>query len=126
MVPALLVMALKSYLSALGRTQVVLWTTIGGGGCQLRHRLCADLWPLGRCPRLGVRGAAIASLSVQVLSPLSMLAIYAGWLPELRRFHLFQRFWRPDWQAMRPGVPAGLADRRDGAGWRRGCFRACR
>jgi multidrug resistance protein, MATE family len=43
---------------------------------------------------------------------LAMLALYAGLLPALRRFHLFQRFWRPDWQAMgkvfQLGWPIGL------------------
>ena len=48
---------------------------------------------------LGARGAAIATLTVQVLS-LLILSLYAGLLPDLRRFRLFQRFWRPDWHAM--------------------------
>jgi MATE family multidrug resistance protein len=62
-------------------------------------------------PELGIKGAAIASMAVQVLT-LLVLAVYAGWLPELRRFHLFQRFWRPDWHAMRQvfrlGWPIGI------------------
>ena len=110
MVPALLVMALKSYLSALGRTQVVLWTTIGAVGVNfvIAYALIFGHWGL---PELGVRGAAIASLSVQA-GTFAVLAVYAGWLPELRRFHLFQRFWRPDWQALgqvfRLGWPIGV------------------
>jgi MATE family multidrug resistance protein len=36
MVPALLIMALKSYLAALGRTQVVLWSTITAVGVNVR------------------------------------------------------------------------------------------
>ncbi|NCU20007.1 MATE family efflux transporter, partial [Candidatus Falkowbacteria bacterium] len=54
---------------------------------------------------------ALASLAVQA-SGAALLAIYAGWLPALRRFHLFQRFWRPDWPAFanvaRIGFPIGL------------------
>jgi MATE family multidrug resistance protein len=64
-----------------------------------------------------VRGAAIATVAVQVLS-LVILALYAHLLPDLRRFHLFQRFWRPDWQAMgqvwRLGVPIGLTGLAEG------------
>jgi MATE family multidrug resistance protein len=62
-------------------------------------------------PELGVVGAALATLLVQVASVLA-LGIYAGWLPELRRFRLWQRFWRADWVAMgrvfRLGWPIGI------------------
>lgn len=110
MVPALLVMALKSYLAALERTQVVLWTTLAAVlvNLILAYMLIFGYWG---APELGVAGAAWASLAVQVLT-FVILAIYAGWLPELRRFHLFQRFWRPDWQALgqvfRLGWPIGV------------------
>lgn len=109
-IPALLVMALKSYLAALERTQVVLWVTIAAVGVNMA--LCYPL-VFGRygLPELGVAGAAIASVVVQVLTFL-ILAIYAGWLPDLRRFHLFQRFWRADWAALarvaRLGLPIGV------------------
>lgn len=110
MVPALLVMALKSYLAALNRTQVVLWVTLGAVVVN-----AAINWFLifgnGGAPELGVVGAAIASLAVQVLT-FAALATYAGWLPELRRFNLWQRFWRADWQALgrvfRLGWPIGV------------------
>lgn len=110
MVPALLVMALKSYLAALERTQVVLWVTLAAVGVN-----AAVNWFLifgnGGAPELGVVGSAIASLSVQVLT-FAILAVYAGWLPELRRFRLWQRFWRPDPAALarvfRLGWPIGV------------------
>ena len=98
MVPALLVMALKSYLAALERTQVMLWTTLIAALVNLVLAWALIFGNLGM-PEMGVRGAAIASLAVQVLT-FGVLAAYAGWLPELRRFRLFQRFWRPDWTAL--------------------------
>ena len=110
MIPALLVMALKSYLAALERTQVVLWTTLAAVGVNgvLAYALIFGHWG---APEMGVRGAAIASVLVQVLT-FVLIAAYAGWQPGLRRFRLFQRFWRPDWQAMgqvfRLGWPIGL------------------
>ena len=110
MIPALLVMALKGYLAALERTQVVLWTTLTAvlvNGV-LAYALIFGHWG---APELGVRGAAIASVVVQVLT-LALIAVYADWQPDLRRFRLFQRFWRPDWPAMgqvfRLGWPIGL------------------
>jgi multidrug resistance protein, MATE family len=116
MIPALLIMVLKSYLAALERTQVVLWVTLAGVGVNvaLGWALIFGNWG---APELGVRGAAIASVLVQGLTALA-LAIYAGWLPELRRFRLFQRFWRPDWHALRQvfrlGMPIGLTSLAEG------------
>jgi MATE family multidrug resistance protein len=114
--PALCVTVLQSYLSALHRTQVVLWVTIAAVGVNIavNWALIFGNWGF---PEMGARGAAVATLVVQLLS-LLLLALYAGLLPELRRFHLFQRFWRPDWQAMRQvwrlGVPIGLTGLAEG------------
>ncbi|MGL6211386.1 MAG: MATE family efflux transporter, partial [Paracoccaceae bacterium] len=110
MIPATVVMVLKNYLAALQRTQVVLWVTIGAVFVNI-----AVGWPLifghWGAPELGVKGAAIASVVVQIATAV-VLALYAGWLPEARRFQLFVRFWRPDWAAMgqvfRLGWPIGV------------------
>jgi MATE family multidrug resistance protein len=116
LVPALCVTVLQSYLSALGRTQVVLWVTILAVllNITVNYALIFGNWGF---PELGARGAAIATISTQVMS-LIVLGIYAGFLPSLRRYHLFQRFWRPDWHAMgqvwRLGVPIGLTGLAEG------------
>lgn len=110
MIPALMVMALKSYLAALGRTQVVLWVTLGAVVLNIAVNWVFIFGNLG-APELGVRGAALATVSVQLASVLA-LGVYAGWLPSLRRFRLWQRFWRADWQALarvfRLGWPIGV------------------
>ncbi|MBL4929985.1 MATE family efflux transporter [Fuscibacter oryzae] len=110
MIPALLVMGLKSYLAALERTQVVLWVTLTGVLVNLVVGW-ALIFGHGPFPQMGVRGAALASVLVQGLT-CGAMAVYAAWLPDLRRFHLFQRFWRPDWHAMglvfRLGWPIGV------------------
>ncbi len=116
LVPALVVTVLQSYLSALGRTQIVLWVTLVAVGVNVtvNYALIFGNWGF---PELGAQGAAVATVTVQVLSLLA-LGLYAGLLPSLRRFHLFQRFWRPDWHAMRLvwrlGVPIGLTGLAEG------------
>jgi MATE family multidrug resistance protein len=103
-------MALKSYLAALGRTQMVLWATIAAVfvNIAVNWALIFGNWGF---PELGVRGAAWASIAAQTLT-IAVLALYAGFLPDLRRFHLFQRFWRADPVALRQvfrlGLPIGL------------------
>lgn len=103
-------LTLNSYLAAMERTQVVLWVTLIGLPVNILLNWVLIFGNLG-APELGVRGAAIASLSVQVLQ-LLMLIGYAAWLPAARKYRLFQRFWRPDWAEMkavfRLGMPIGL------------------
>ena len=116
MVPALMVTVLQSYLSALHRTQVVLWVTLAAVGLNIAVNwvLIFGNWGF---PEMGAKGAAVATISTQILS-LVVLGLYAGFLPELKRFRLFQRFWRPDWHAMgqvwRLGVPIGLTGLAEG------------
>lgn len=116
MVPALIVTVLQSYLSALHRTQWVLWVTLAAVAVNIAINWALIFGNAG-FPEMGVRGAAVATVVVQVVS-LVALALYAHLLPDLRRFHLFQRFWRPDWHAMRQvfrlGLPIGLTGLAEG------------
>ncbi len=110
LVPMLGALAINSYLAAQERTAVAMWVTLAGLPVNVFLIWVLTFGNLG-APELGVRGAAIASVLVQVLGFLA-LAAYAHWLPSARKYHLFQRFWRPDWSAMRDvfriGLPIGL------------------
>jgi len=107
-IPALGVMVLKSYLAALERTQVVLWVTLIAmvvNGFS-NYALIFGNWG---APELGLRGSAIASLGVQILS----LLVIAGYvLRALPQQQIFARLWKPDWEAFflvgRLGVPIGF------------------
>ena len=103
-------LTLSSYLAALERTAVVMWVTLAGLPANLVLNWVLIFGNLG-APELGVTGAAIASFAVQGMQ-LVLLALYAAWLPQARKYALFQRFWRPDWHAMaevaRLGWPIGL------------------
>ncbi len=111
MVPALIVMVLKNYLAALGRPQVALWVTVGAVFLNIALNWVFIFGNLG-VPEMGVRGAAIATILVS-LATAAVLAVYCAGVEALRRYALFQRFWRPDWQAMgqvwRLGWPIGVA-----------------
>ncbi len=110
MIPALMVMALKSFLAALTRAQVVLWVTIAAAviNALVNYALIFGNWG---APELGVRGAAIATVASQLLS-LMLLALYAHWHHDPARFRIWQRFWRADPQALtqvfRLGWPIGV------------------
>ncbi|MFA3916112.1 MATE family efflux transporter [Ruegeria hyattellae] len=108
LLPALLVMVLKSYLAALERTQVVFWITIAAAvtNAVTNYALIFGNWG---APELGVIGAAIASVLTQIVSLLAVVVYAVRVLPE---HELFRRFWRPDWEmfarVFRLGVPIGL------------------
>jgi multidrug resistance protein, MATE family len=110
MIPALIVMTLKSFLAALARTQVVLWVTVAAAvmNALVNYALIFGNWG---APELGVRGAALATLASQIVS-LVLMALYAHRHPHPARFRIWQRFWRADPQAMaqvfRLGWPIGV------------------
>ncbi|MGD9295587.1 MAG: MATE family efflux transporter [Roseobacter sp.] len=107
-VPALLVMVIKSYLAGLERTQVVLWITVLAAlvNAVANYALIFGNWG---APELGIRGAAIASIVTQGAMLIGVV-IYA--LASLPQHRLFQRLWRVDGQMLaqvfRLGWPIGL------------------
>lgn len=108
MLPALGVMVLKNYLAGLEHTRVVLWITVGTAVLNVpaNYMLVFGNWG---APELGIAGAAIASVMVQLVS-LLLVALYA--LRVLPEHQLFVRFWRPDWEMLgrvfQLGWPIGL------------------
>ena len=110
MIPGLGVMLLKAYLSALERTRVVLWVTLAAALVNAGLNWLLIFGNLG-FPEMGIRGSAIASVAVHVVS-LVLLVLYA--VRSYPEHALFVRLWRPDWGAFarvfRLGWPIGLTN----------------
>lgn len=110
--PALGVMVLKSWLSALERTQVVFWVTAAAVfvNAGLNWLMIFGNWGF---PELGLQGAALASVSTHALT-LGALVLYGHLARGLAEQNLFQRIWRADWPAFgdvfRLGWPIGLTN----------------
>ncbi|WP_241524030.1 MATE family efflux transporter [Oceaniglobus indicus] len=108
--PALGVMVLKSFLSALEWTRIVLWATLAGLGLNvvLNWLLIFGNWGF---PEMGIAGSAVASLIVTLLSFAIMVVYVVAKLPD---YTLFARLWRPDWEAFgqvfRLGWPIGFTN----------------
>lgn len=108
LIPALLVMVLKSYLSALELTRSILVVTIFGAVLNAALDYVLIFGHFG-APEMGIRGAGIASL-VGNLVAFVLLAAYAV---HARPGHeLFRNIHRPDWEyfgrVFRLGWPIGL------------------
>jgi len=108
--PAIMIMVLKSFLSALERPGWILWGTILGA---ITNAVGNYVFIFGNwgSPELGVQGAAIASLLTSLVT-FFVLVIYSQVQPVLARYAIFIRIWRPDWAALlevfRLGWPISL------------------
>ena len=110
LVPALLTMTLRSHLSALEHTRVVLWATLAAAGLNVGLNWLLIFGNAG-APELGIRGAAVASVAVH-LATAAVLALYAARGPDMARWELYRNPLRPDWEMLlrlfRLGWPIGL------------------
>ncbi|MCK0149551.1 MATE family efflux transporter [Marivita sp. S6314] len=106
--PALITMTLKSYLAALEKTQVVFWVTVVAVPFNAVANYALIFGNFG-FPELGLKGAAIASLSTHIFS----CAVVIGYISVFVTQHaLFQRLWKSDpdmlSEVFRLGWPIGL------------------
>lgn len=96
--PGVLVVVLRSHLSALERPNIVLWAWVGGVMLNAGVNWVLIFGNLG-APEMGIAGAAAASVFTHLLI-FAILALYAARGEGLRKYTLFARFWRPDWEAL--------------------------
>lgn len=110
MIPALLMSTFRSHLTALEAARVVFIAILMGAALNVVMNWLLIFGNLG-FPELGLRGAAIASVAVQVLSA-AVMAGYATFGPGMARFDLWRNLHRPDWpifaDIFKLGLPIGL------------------
>lgn len=107
-IPGLLTNLLRSYLAALGKPSAVLVVALAGFVVHAFANWVLIFGKLG-FPEMGIRGAAISTLTSDLLIFLLLLA-YA--LVKFPRYELHVRFWRADWEmfgrVFRLGWPISL------------------
>lgn len=108
--PFLMFIVLRCFVTALERPLAALMVTCGG--VLLNLGVCVPLvFGLGDWPGLGLEGAAIANV---IANSFLFLGLVAFILIDrrFRRFRLFGRFWRADWQRLgqllKLGLPIGV------------------
>ena len=110
LLPALLFFVYRGLISAIGKAGIILHVTIA---MLVLNAIGAYALVLGHfgLPALGMQGAAIVSVVVQVAG-LVFIVAYVQSFEEIRQYELFVRFWRPDWRAfaevLHLGFPIGM------------------
>lgn len=110
LLPFLLYLVLRSFLAALERPGWPLIIGVIAVPVNLGAAYCFMFGKLGM-PHLGLIGAGVGTVlsSTFMFAALALVVVLD---PKLKRYHLFGRFWRPDWPRYktlwRIGVPIGL------------------
>ncbi|HEX6072982.1 MAG TPA: MATE family efflux transporter [Sphingomicrobium sp.] len=111
MLPFLLFQAMRNFVAALERPGWVLAISLTGIALNAFLSWALIFGHFG-LPALGIFGGGLGSSIVWMLLA-AMLAIVIATDRQFRRFHLFGRFWKPDWPRYRKlwrlGLPIGLA-----------------
>lgn len=108
--PALSVMVLKSWFSALERTGIVLVATLIAAVANVGVNYLLIFGNLG-FPEMGIRGAAISSVLTTLVSAV-VLTFWSFWRAEYRAARLYKNPFRADWpvfaEVFRLGWPISL------------------
>lgn len=104
--PALWFLALRNFMSAVGRPEPVLWITIAAIPL---NAVLVYLMIAGKCglPRLELFGAGLATTVVNCATFLAgswFVAVHRSF----RNYHVFARLWKFDWHLMRQLIVVGL------------------
>src|SRR5262249_27282712 len=98
-VPALWLIVLRNFVSALDRPRSALWVMLAGIPLNgvLVYAFVFGRWGM---PELGIAGAGLATTLVQIAMVLAQAAIAVRGKP-FRDYRILARFWRADWARLR-------------------------
>lgn len=103
-------LVLRNFVSALEKP---VWATMVAIGAVLLNAVVNYGLILGNygLPQLGLMGAGIGSTITNSIE-FAVMALVVSFHPKFRRYHLFGRWWRPDWARFREiwrlGLPIGV------------------
>ncbi|WP_284126369.1 MATE family efflux transporter [Parerythrobacter aestuarii] len=110
LVPMILASVLRNFVSALGRPIFATAITAGGIGVNALGNYAFIFGNFG-APALGLQGAAVATI-ITTLVTLAAYVIAIRLDRGLHRYHIFGRWWAPDWrrfwEIVRIGTPIAL------------------
>jgi len=106
MLPALYYLVLRSFVAALEQPRWSLVVGISGVACNAIINYALIFGELGM-PALGLTGAGIGTTITNIFMFLAMVVVVTRH-KRFRRYHLFGRFWRPDWERFREIWRLGL------------------
>ena len=106
MLPALYYLVLRSFVAALERPRWSLVVGLAGVACNAMINYALIFGKFGM-PALGLTGAGIGTSCTNLFMFLAMVVVVTRH-PRFRRYHLFGRFWRPDWERFREVWRLGL------------------
>jgi MATE family multidrug resistance protein len=110
-VPAIWLIVLRNFVSALNRPRSALWVMLAGIplNAVIVYAFVFGHWGM---PELGIAGAGLATTLVQAAMVLAQLAV-AVWGKPFREYRILARWWRVDWAKLRQifalGVPIFIA-----------------
>jgi MATE family multidrug resistance protein len=110
-VPALWIVVLRNFVSALDRPRSAAWIMLAGIPL---NALLVYAFVFGRLgmPELGIAGAGLATALVQFAMFVAQLAV-AVWGKPFRQYRILERWWRADWPRLKQlfalGFPISIA-----------------
>ncbi len=106
MIPAFVVVGLRSFLTGLEKANAVLWLTVAMAVLNglLNYAFIFGNWG---APRLEMRGAAVATVVVNIAGALALI-VYVLRDADCKPYDLFRNMWRPEWEALKRIVGLGV------------------